>query len=630
MNDTVINILHIEDDVILFDMVRQYFQKNALQFQIELANKLSFGLDRLAAGGIDLVLLDLGMPDSQGLETLKKVVTAFPDIPIIVLTGSDDRGLWSEAIQGGAQDLLVKGRTNYDSLIRAIDLALERQRLQLAYREKVSELAASEARLQRIVDNNADGMVVVGEDGIIRFVNPAACALWGLRSDELVGTPFGHPVVAGEAAEIDLMRHGKTIAVEMRSTGITWKDEKSLLISIRDISQRKQMELEKTDMEARLRQAQKLEAIGTLAGGIAHDFNNILTPIMGFSQLALDDLPQEHPGRTKLGHVVKAARRAKEMVHQILAFSRQSSQEFRPVFLAPVIKEPLKLLRATIPTTIEIRQNIQSPDGQVIGDATQIHQVVMNLCTNAAHAMRDKGGLMEVSLVEVEIGEEETARNPELKPGPYLKLTVSDTGQGMKPETMKRIFEPYFTTKTTGEGTGMGLAVVHGIVASHGGAITVESEVDRGSIFDVYLPRLAAKVEEEVQETEPLPGHKERILFVDDEELVAELGRETLQRLEYQVTVLTDSLAALEAFRADPEGFDLVLTDQSMPHLNGLDLAREILKIRSDIPVIMYTGLVEETVEEKAKAVGIRAVLAKPPDANRLAEIIRGQLRKRG
>ncbi len=377
-------------------------------------------------------------------------------------------------------------------------------------------------------------------------------------------------------------------------------------------------------LEAQLRQLQKMESIGTLAGGIAHDFNNILTAIIGYTELAQGEIDPGHPAGRKLKEVFKAGRRARDLVRQILTFSRISEESKAPVIIGPIIKEGLKLLRASLPTTIDIKADVAVGSEAVMADPTQIHQVLMNLCTNAAQAMRQRGGALEVSLKPVELDEDAAARYVELRPGRYERLIVSDSGEGMDQATLSRIFDPFFTTKKRGEGTGLGLSVVHGIVKSHGGAIGAYSEKGKGSTFQVYLPLLADRVEdEEVIEAAPVVGGRERILFVDDEAVLAELGQKMLERLGYEVTALTSSLEALRLFRTDSEAFDLVITDYTMPHLTGAELAGEILKIRPRTPIIMCTGFSERITAQKAEALGLKRFLMKPLVTRQLAEAVR-------
>jgi two-component system cell cycle sensor histidine kinase/response regulator CckA len=370
-----------------------------------------------------------------------------------------------------------------------------------------------------------------------------------------------------------------------------------------------------------------MEAIGTLAGGIAHDFNNILAAIMGYTEMALYDVPEGTSGRRNLEQVLKAGYRGKDLVKQIITFSRRRDEERRPMRISPIVKEALKMLRASLPTTIDIRQNIKTQSGMVLADPTQIHQVLMNLISNAAYAMREKGGVLEVSLTDVDIYLDDAAPpHPDLKPGPYLKLTVSDTGHGIEHAIMERIFDPFFTTKRPGEGTGMGLAVVHGIVKSYGGAILVDSEPGKGSAFDVFFPRIEGYVLPEVDAAAPMPTGDEHILFVDDEEALADMVQQMLERLGYSVVVKTSSLEALEVFKVHPDQFDLVITDQTMPHMAGVDLAKEIMRIRPEIPIILCTGFSEVISAEEAKTFGIREFLMKPFATRMLAETIRRAL----
>jgi signal transduction histidine kinase/CheY-like chemotaxis protein len=355
--------------------------------------------------------------------------------------------------------------------------------------------------------------------------------------------------------------------------------------------------------ERQLQQVLKIQAIGTLAGGIAHDFNNILFPIVGYTELTMDEVSEDSVAHNNLGEILKAANRAKDLVQQILTFSRQSDQERRPVKVQNIITETLRLLRASIPASIEIVHKIQDDCGPVMGDATQIHQVIMNLCTNAYQAMQDKGGKLEVILTEIDIGYEEMTDKIGMQPGKHLRLLVKDEGCGMEASVLDRIFEPYYTTKEQGKGTGLGLSVIHGIVKNHRGDINVKSIPGKGTIFQVYLPLIENL--EHAAELEPTNGAakgEERILLVDDEEQIVAMERQMLENLGYRVTARTDSQEALKVFAEHPHNFDLVITDMTMPYLTGDQLAQKMLDIEPNIPVILCTGFNEIITEEKALA----------------------------
>ncbi|MEE9497207.1 MAG: ATP-binding protein [Desulfobacterales bacterium] len=376
--------------------------------------------------------------------------------------------------------------------------------------------------------------------------------------------------------------------------------------------------------ERQLQQVLKIQAIGTLAGGIAHDFNNILFPIVGYTELTMDEVSEDSVAHKNLEEILKAANRATELVKQILAFSRQSDQERKPVKVQYIIKEALNLLRASIPASIEIIHNIDDDCNLVMGDATQIHQVIMNLCTNAYQAMQDKGGKLEVILSEVDIGYEETIEKIGMQPGKHLQLTVKDEGCGMDASVLERIFEPYYTTKKQGKGTGLGLSVIHGIIKNHRGDITVASSPGKGTTFQVNLPIIEDA--ETVIEFEPSNGAakgNERILLIDDEEQIISMEQKMLENLGYQVTARTDSIEALREFSKQPQNFDLVITDMTMPHMTGDELAQKLLDIKPDIPVILCTGFNEDITEEKALSMGIQKFVMKPVIKNDLATSIR-------
>ena len=396
-----------------------------------------------------------------------------------------------------------------------------------------------------------------------------------------------------------------------------------------DITDRKKAEEDHNKLQSQLQQAQKMEAIGALAGGIAHDFNNVLYAVMGYTELTMDLVPEGSKAQINLQRVMKAAGRAKEMVQQILAFSRQSKKEKKPISVQSVLKEAGNLLRTSIPSTIEIRQDIDTECDAVMADPTQIHQIIMNLATNAYHAMQETGGVLGLTLMQDEIGSDDSGVSPDLKPGAYLKLTVEDTGHGIDRDVMGKIFDPYFTTKAVGKGTGMGLSVVYGIVKEHGGDIRVYSEPGQGTAFHVYLPVIETDAAEpNAISVEPAPTGTERILFVDDEEVVVDLAQQMLETLGYHVTTHTGSVAALEAFRGHPDEFDLVITDMTMPKMTGAELAPRLLEIRPDIPIILCTGFSDLIDEGRAGTIGIRAYLAKPILKNEMAKVIRKMLGK--
>ena len=439
-----------------------------------------------------------------------------------------------------------------------------------------------------------------------------------------------HLITSKEPADLKYRirkKDGEYIIVEDAGHFIT--DDQDNMIQmvgfVKDVTGRVRDEEALRESEVRLQQAQKMESIGTLAGGIAHDFNNILYSIIGYLELTMDDMPEGSLAQKNLKEVFKGAMRAKDMVQQILAFSRKADTEKKPIKVQSVVKEAIKLLRTSIPSTIEIRQNIDENCKPVLADSTQVHQVVMNLATNAYQAMREKGGLLELTLMAEEIGSD--GSDLDLDPGAYLKLTVSDTGHGMSNVVMGKIFDPYFSTKGPGEGTGMGLAVVHGIVKDHGGDIKVYSELGEGTVFHVYLPLIETRpVEPKAISAEPTLTGTERILFVDDEEPIVFMAQQILERLGYQVTSRTSSVEALEAFKAKPDGYDLVITDLTMPNMTGIQLSQALLKIKPNIPIILCTGFSEQINGVKAEAVGISGYVMKPVIKIELAKKIREAL----
>ena len=386
------------------------------------------------------------------------------------------------------------------------------------------------------------------------------------------------------------------------------------------------VEEEHEKLNAQLQQARKMEAVGTLAGGIAHDFNNILGAILGYAEMAHEDSLSGTVNPGDLDQVLQAGNRAKDLVKQILAFSRQAETRRIPLRPAALIKESVKLLRSSIPSTIDIRQDIDPDVDLVLADPTQIHQIIINLCTNAYHAMEETGGTLFLSLKNRALTGQDLMTVSHLQPGDFVQLSVRDTGHGIAPEIYEKIFEPYFTTKETGKGTGMGLAIVHGIVESCGGFITCMSEIGAGTVFEVYLPAVFEESAPEVREVDVSLVGTERILFVDDEEMLARMGQTMLERLGYKVEVRTSSLEALATFQNQPEAFDLVITDQTMPGMTGVDMARRMLQIHPGIPIILCTGYSSLVSVEKARAAGIKGFALKPLARKDIATMIRNIL----
>jgi len=508
----------------------------------------------------------------------------------------------------------------------------ERQRTEVALR-------ASEERYRHLVENINDVIYATDAQGVLTYLSPAVEAQSGYTPAELIGHVFTDYVYQEDRQRIlQRFEHLLTGHLEpseyrmVTKTGaIRWIRSSSRCIyhgdqvvgvqgAYSDIT-------EKRDLEEQLRQAQKMEALGTLAGGIAHDFNNILSIILGNTELALFVRPANQPIHRPLEQIQQACMRARALVSQILSFSRKTPQELHLCRLSPIVHESLALMRALIPTTIDLRLDMTATADVVLADPAQIQQVVMNLVMNAAQAMEDAGGVLEVRLVDLAL-DERAAQRHELKPGAYVRLTVRDTGRGIAPAIIGRIFDPYFTTKEVGKGTGMGLAVVHGIVTHHGGVIRVQSEVGQGASFQVYLPAREAEPRLASPLTVSVLSGQERILFLDDEPALVSIGKEFLERLGYEVVTETSSQAALAVFTRQPERFDLVITDRTMPGMTGERFAQELRRIRPDIPIILCSGFRHPLNEEEARAIGIGAFLMKPFMLRELGETVRTVLHK--
>jgi len=456
------------------------------------------------------------------------------------------------------------------------------------------------------------------------------------RSGQMIGiltTQWDHPYRPGERDlwRIDLLARQAADFIEQMRTNEELRasrDELELRVQERTAELEKAYETlqletqERVRLEAQLRRAQKMEALGTLSGGIAHDFNNVLAAVVGFAELVADHVEKGSKAEQCIRRVVEAGLRGRDLVRQLLAFSRRTEKEKKPLEVASILKETVKLLKATTPAFISIKTRIASDPGLILGDPTQIQQVLMNLCTNAVYAMREKGGLLDVRLSHVDVPP--TDGSPDgMEPGPYVKIVVHDTGTGMPPDIIDKIFDPFFTTKTVGEGTGLGLSVVHGIVTQSDGYIFVESEPGKGSTFTVYFPQISGEVKIEEPESAEIPNGSERILFVDDEEALVLVGERILAELGYSVTSRTKSREALSLVSEDPSRFDLVITDVSMPEMTGVEFAREVLSLRPDMPIIMSTGFSHLVNADAAKAAGMKAFVMKPLTKREIAKTVR-------
>jgi PAS domain S-box-containing protein len=542
-----------------------------------------------------------------------------------------------------AEQALQAHRQQLEHMVheRTAELAAANQLLQqeIAERQRTeAALRTSEEQYRHLVENINDVIYATDAQGVFTYLSPAVEAQSGYTPAELVGHVFIDYVYQEDRPHI-LQKFKKLLAghlepseyrIVTKAGAIRWIRSSSRCIYHGDqvvgVQGAYIDTTEKRGLEEQLRQTHKMEALGTLSGGIAHDFNNILGIILGNTELALLDRPEGQPTRHALEQIHQAGLRAQALVKQILSFSRKTPQALQLCHLGPIVQESLALMRAVIPTTIDLRLEMTATADVVLADPAQIHQVVMNLVMNAAQAMEYTGGVIEVSLVDLTL-DEIAAQRHELKPGFYVQLTVRDTGGGIAPAIMGRIFDPYFTTKAVGKGTGMGLAVVHGIVTHHGGAISVQSVLDHGSSFQVYLPVEAEPLPASPPPAVSLSSGQECILFIDDEQALVSLGKEFLERLGYDVITETSSKEALALFIRQPDRFDLVITDMTMPGMTGDRLAKELRRLRPDIPIILCTGF-SHHLNEEAKAIGIDAFLMKPFVLRELAETVRTVLHK--
>ncbi|MBF0476729.1 MAG: response regulator [Deltaproteobacteria bacterium] len=599
-----------------------------------------------ALGWLQMRGQQIGLYNLEFERALYSISTTVVSFVLIWWAGSslkrtdDERKRIGQALEKSHEELEQRIEERTAELVRVNDqLRLEmdeRKQALAALSENEAKYKLLSHQFNAVLEAIPDSLSLVSTDFKIVWANRSAIksmpdkdaydrggccySAWHSRTEPCGNCPIQTVENRGESPFVFVSEHGGRMW-EFRVVPI--RDDRGQVISAvrlgRDITDIRKL-------EAQLRQAHKLEAIGTLAGGIAHDFNNVLSPIIGYTEMALGDDPGTNPVRYELEQVLTAANRAKELVKQILAFGRSGQDQLmRPVDISQVVKEALALLRASIPTTIEIKQDIER--GVAIADSTQIHQIIVNLGANAAHAMED-GGRLTVSLKSVHLtGPDLTALSLiHLKPGPYLRLSVADTGHGMDAETVQRIFDPYFTSKDVGKGTGLGLAVVHGIVERHGGEIQIRSALGQGSVFDLYFPMVVKEPKNEAAPVQIAPKGSERILVVDDERAIAEYTAKTLKRLGYRATAQTNAREALDFFRTHAQEFDLVITDYTMPGLTGIELAKEILMIRPDIPIVLTTGFNEKATDQAAKETGIKELALKPLTKMSLATLVRKTL----
>lgn len=603
---TLLRLLLIEERPGSGDFVKEVLTADDRRFEIVQALGPHHAADIMRRENLDGVVIDIDPNQAESIEIIRELRSIGSNIPLLVFHGQDNHpDLGSNHNHNGATHFFGKNQPRHRLLLKTILCSLEN------HRER--EL---QNNLEKLVALNPDAIIVVNIEGVVQFVNEAATRLFSRDKEDFVGDLLGFSVKEGALAEIEVLSNGETRNAEMHVVRLQWNNRPALLASIRDTTDQKRM-------SERLRQAQRLAAVGQLAGGIAHDFNNILAAIIGNLKLIELELPSNDSTQISLGEIEKAVTRAQEIIQQILTFSRNQEVERKSIEIEPVIDEAIRFLRATIPTKIEIKRHVERNLPPIAADATQIHQIMMNLGINAVHAMSGNG-VLEISLTQAQMKDDNVSRSFGLKPGSYVVISVSDSGAGMDRETCSRIFEPFYTTKPQGVGTGLGLSVVHGIMKSHEGAVTVYSEPGNGTVFNLYFPAREDLAPEDLA-GEPRKiesqgsGH---VLYVDDEEALVFLATRILERDGFVVSGYTDPEEALSRFIAEPDAFDMLITDMSMPRLSGPELAERVISIRPELPVVMFTGYISAEDSDIGVRLGVKEIVQKPNSIDKLTEIV--------
>jgi len=636
------------DGKIYFDI-----QKEGVVSQIN--RQMDILYDGMPVGAIELALTSRIFDDYQN-QLLQQSIIAIFGVLIVVggLTGfllrlflkrplnhlSDLMGAYTS----GPYNPAIKPQTSKE-FQRVVDVLGD---MSEQITRQMSQLQTAEEKYRSIVDSANEAILTLSAEGAISSWNIGASRVFGYKSEEVLGKSIAilvpdelkteHQTLFFKALHKEplqghkttrLRKDGSRFPVELSVGPLKNDDGEVVGLSeiIRDTTQQTESQKRFKLMEQRLFQSQKMEAIGTLAGGIAHDFNNILSAVIGYTELLQMNLPATSEEFDYARQIKQAGNRARDLVQQILTFSRQTEQELKPVEVSTIVKEVIKLLRSSLPTTIEIKHHIQG-SSLIMGDPTQLHQILMNLCTNSGHAMQEKGGLLSIELLSIDLKENLMSDQVRLNPGAYVQLSVSDTGHGMPAEYLDRIFDPFFSTKERGEGTGMGLSVVHGIVQSYNGAIYVHSEEGKGSTFKIFLPAIERRTEPAKRETDDILKGTGHILFVDDEPILVKMSTSQLEALGYTVSSRTNSLEALALFKKNPNRFDLVITDMTMPKMTGDEFAREIKQIRPDIPIILCTGFSSKITPDNVQQFDIDAFLMKPIIIQDMAQVVRDVMGK--
>lgn len=568
------------------------------------------------------------------------IVTPIKNITQKAVAITRDESLLGETITNEGKGELKELSGAFSDM--SVKLAERNQELNHLIETRTEELKSAKEELQMVFDKMLEGFAIHEmifddnnrpKDYIFLKVNPAFELMMGQDAENIVGKSVLEVMLNTEMFWLEtygeVVQSGKPVKFENFSKELNKhfeinafkNDHNQFTCIFEDITENKIAELERKELEEKLRQAYKMEALGTLSGGIAHDFNNLLAAILGYAEMAQDDVPDDHPAKNSIEQVLTAGNRAKEIVKQILSFSRMEITKKVPLQLDILVNEALNLLRATIPTTIEIRPNITPACGTVLADPNQIHQVLMNLCTNSAHALDETGGVIEVSL-DTYMPERNTIVSG-VEDKKYIRLTIEDNGTGIDNKIQGKIFDPYFTTKEVGEGSGMGLSVVTGIVKSHDGRLIVDSKLGEGTTFTIYFPMVDESIQHNRRINDPIPTGSERIIIVDDDTIVIGMTKRMVEHLGYQVTTQTSSAAALDLFRSQPDAYDLVISDQTMPELTGVKLAKKLKEIRPNIPIIICSGYSSKMDAEQAEHIGISAFVMKPFERKELSRVIR-------